>query len=195
MPTKKKTDASRGAKKKKTDPAFSRPAPPPRTEAYERALKEYSRALEQLHQGDFAKAMEVFETVEKGNLNEPELAERARTYASVCARKLAPPPDAPGTADEAYLLGVVRANDGMLDEALELLNGALESDPDSPKYLYARASVRALKGEAEQASTDLRRAVEGDPQIRFQATNDPDFENIRDEAAFIDVIEPTPTGA
>jgi hypothetical protein len=30
--------------------------------------------------------------------------------------------------------------------------------------------------------------------LRFQASNDPDFDRVRDEAAFIDVIEPTPAG-
>jgi len=30
---------------------------------------------------------------------------------------------------------------------------------------------------------------------QMQAVNDPDFERIREEPAFIDIIEPTPTGA
>ena len=46
----------------------------------------------------------------------------------------------------------------------------------------------------EQAVSDLRQAIAADPQIRFQAINDPDFEQIREEPAFIDIIEPTPTG-
>ena len=41
----------------------------------------------------------------------------------------------------------------------------------------------------------LRRAVAAEPTLRFQASNDSDFERIRDDAAFIDVIEPTPAGA
>ena len=193
MPVKKKkTETSRGTRKKIVK---TKATPVLRTEAYEAALKEYSRGLELLHKGELASAMDVFKAVETGNPNELELAERARTYACVCAKKLAPPPDAPKTPEESYYLGVVRANDGMLDEAIGFLDEALKEDPDSPKYLYARASAHALKKQVEPASADLRKAVELEPRIRFQAVNDPDFEEIRDEASFIDVIEPTPTGA
>jgi len=30
--------------------------------------------------------------------------------------------------------------------------------------------------------------------VRYQAANDPDFEPIREEPSFIDIIEPTPAG-
>jgi hypothetical protein len=68
-------------------------------------------------------------------------------------------------------------------------------EPESPRFLYARASAAAIQGDAESAVKDLRRAIAADPQVRFQAGNDPDFESIREEPAFIDIIEPTPTGA
>ena len=51
------------------------------------------------------------------------------------------------------------------------------------------------KGATEKAVADLRQAISVDPTVRFQAVNDPDFERIREEPAFIDIIEPTPTGA
>jgi tetratricopeptide (TPR) repeat protein len=89
----------------------------------------------------------------------------------------------------------VAANDGKVDEALQMLDKAVALAPESARNLYARASAHALKGQAQRAAADLRQAVEREPVLRFQASNDPDFENVRDEAAFIDVIEPTPTGA
>ena len=51
-----------------------------------------------------------------------------------------------------------------------------------------------MKGSTGKAVTDLRQAIASDPTVRFQAVNDPDFEKIREEPAFIDIIEPTPTG-
>lgn len=167
----------------------------PRSEAYEKALEAYAGALELLRRGEYQASLESFRAVEEGNPNEPELAERARTYARICSRKLEQAPEAPATAEESYYLGVVKANNGDLDEALALINRSLEAEPESARYLYARASVHALKGQAETATADLRKAVAADPQLRFQASNDPDFERIRDEASFIDVIEPTPAGA
>ena len=106
-----------------------------------------------------------------------------------------PPAEDPTNAEGFYQRGVMRSNLGDLEGALSDLNRALETDSASPRFLYARASVYALQRQAELAATDLRRAVQTDPTVRFQATNDPDFEAIRDEATFIDVIEPSPSGA
>ena len=184
MATKKKTRAS-----SKNDPATQR------SPAYESAKHDYLSALEMLHKGDVANALERFRAIEAANSDEPEFAERMRTFAVICARKLADAPEPPSDVDGFYYAAVVLANDRELDQALELLNKALELDAESPKVMYARASVFALKGQPDSAVSDLRRAVEREPQLRFHASNDPDFERIRDEAAFIDVIEPTPAGA
>jgi tetratricopeptide (TPR) repeat protein len=72
-----------------------------------------------------------------------------------------------------------------------LLEKALDAKPGDATVLYARAAVRALQGNAEGAASELRRAVAIDPRLRFQAAADADFDKVRDEAAFIDVIEPT----
>ena len=63
------------------------------------------------------------------------------------------------------------------------------------KVLYARATVHARVGNGELAIADLRAAVAIDPKLRFQATNDQDFDGIRDDASFIDIVEPTPAEA
>ena len=122
------------------------------------------------------------------------VGDRARTYARICARRMAPAPEPPRTPDECYQAAVVLANDGDSDGAIRLLDQALHSEPNSANLLYARASAWALKGKVEAAVGDLRQAVAGDPQLRFQAVNDPDFEKIREEPTFIDIIEPTPAG-
>jgi tetratricopeptide (TPR) repeat protein len=183
------------AKKSRSKTPVTEPAAAPHTEGYEQALGEFARGLELTHAGEYKEALELFQKISSGNPDEPELTERARAYASVCNRKLATEPEAPTTAEGLYLLGVIRSNDGRLDEALDLLNRGLAMEPGSARLHYARASAYALKGQADAAVADLRSAVEGDPKLRFQAGNDPDFERIRDEASFIDVIEPTPTGA
>ena len=77
---------------------------------------------------------------------------------------------------------------------MRLLDQAIAEDPTSVRCLYARACTWALKGSAGKAVADLRQAIAGDPTVRFQAVNDPDFEKIREEPTFIDIIEPTPTG-
>jgi tetratricopeptide (TPR) repeat protein len=87
------------------------------------------------------------------------------------------------------------ANDGRLEEAAISFDRALQSDPESPTILYVRAMVLAKTGKTEEAISDLRKAISLEPALRFQLVNDSDFEVIRDEATFIDLIEPTPSGA
>lgn len=197
MPTKKKPAPKIPLGKQVSRAPDSRgkmPTRPQRSEAYESALTEYAAAFDLLHKHEYATALPRFRALEKANPDEPELAERSRTYAAFCERKLSPAPARPGTADDCYHQGVVRANAGKLEEAVSLFDQALGLEPSSARVLYARASTRALQGNTAAAVADLRQAIAVEPKVRHQAANDPDFEKIRDEAAFIDVIEPTPTG-
>jgi len=190
MATKKKT-SSKASTKKKTGAVDSRPR---HHEDYEKAVGQFSEALELLQKGELAEAKDLFESIASSNPDEPVLTERARTYARICNRKGRPEDPEPDAPDQFYYQAVLLLNDGDSDAAIKLLDKALQSAPSSAKFLYARASASAIKGNTEQAVSDLRQAIAADPQIRFQATNDPDFEQIREEPAFIDIIEPTPTG-
>ncbi len=169
-------------------------ARPQQSAAFEAALKQFTTALNLFHKGAYPEAMEIFRSLEPVSGEEPVLAGRARTYAVVCERKVRSGSWEPRTPEERYRLGVAQANEGRLEEALRLYDLALQESPDHPGYLYARASVRALQGNAEAAAADLKRAIQVEPHLRFQAANDPDFESVRDDPVFIDVIEPTPSG-
>ena len=175
---------------KKTKSATAKTAA--QTDAYENALKEFSVASKLLQKGDYAKAREAFQAIADGNPEERELVQRAGMYTTICDHKLAPAAGEPCTPDEWYYLGVLKSNRGEHDEAIRCLGNALKQDPTSPKYLFARASVFGMQGNAQLAVADLRQAVLGDPTIRVQAVNDSDFEPMRDDAGFIDLIEPTP---
>lgn len=185
MATKKKT----GTARKKTAQA------PPRHHAeYNKAVGEFAEALDLFHKGEIAGARDIFERIRSSNLDEPVLTERAETFIRICDRRNQEPADDPGAPEEFYYQAVLLINNGESDAAIKLLDQALQGSPSSAKYLYARASASAIKGDTEKAVSDLRQAIAADPQIRFQATNDPDFEQIREEPAFIDIIEPTPAG-
>ena len=201
MATKKKAVPSRTAAGKKGGAdapvpkerkLLERPKP---TEAYEKAVREFGAALQLLHAGSYAAALERFKSIEAASGDEPVLADRARSHIAVCSRKLSPPPSDPTDPEQCYNLAVVRSNEGLLDEAARLLDRAVAHKPEQTAFLYARASVRALQGNAEASAADLKRAVALEPKLRYQVANDPDFERVRDEAAIIDVIEPTPAGA
>jgi len=179
-------------------PELSRTAPfkPRNIAAYEAAVEEFATASAHFLKGQFAEALPHFESVAAPAApDEPILADRARTYASICARKLVAPPADAIDADALYHLGIVAANAGRLDEAWSLLEKATGQRPNDASILYARASVRGLQGNVEGAAAELKKSVALDPKFRFQAASDADFDKVRDEAAFIDIIEPSNAGA
>jgi tetratricopeptide (TPR) repeat protein len=152
-------------------------------------------AVEAMSASDWARARGIFAEVADAAGDEPELADRARTYAKICERRMAPKLAEPSDNEERYYRAVMLVNSGDPREAIRLLDLALREDPTSVRCLYARASAWALEGKVDQAVADLRQAVAADPRVRYQASNDADFEKVREEPSFIDLIEPTPTGA
>jgi tetratricopeptide (TPR) repeat protein len=179
-------------------PEMSRTAPfkPRNIAAYEAAVEQFATASGLFVKGQFAEAQPLFAAVaESAAADEPILSDRSRTYAAICARRVAAPDPVGDDADALYHRGVVAANAGRLDEAWTSLEKAAAQKPNDASILYARASVRGLQGNADGAASELKKAVALDPRFRFQATSDSDFDKVRDEAAFIDIIEPSNAGA
>jgi tetratricopeptide (TPR) repeat protein len=165
-----------------------------RQESYDQSVAAFAAALALMHEGQHERAKEQFLAVAANAADEPALIERAKSFARICERRLAGPAPEPTSADERYLRAVALANAGQHESAIALFDRILGEEPNSVRALYARASAWALKRNAEAAVADLRRAIQAEPRVRFQAVNDPDFEPIREEPAFIDLIEPSPSG-
>jgi len=75
-------------------PELSRTAPfkPRNIAAYEAAVEQFATATVLFGKGQFAEAMPYFQAVSVAAADdEPILSDRARTYASICARKVAAP--------------------------------------------------------------------------------------------------------
>lgn len=172
------------------------PLKPRNIAAYEAAVEQFATASALFVKGQFGEAQPHFEAVAAAATpDEPILSDRARTYASICVRKIAPSAQGGDDADAQYHRGVVAANAGRFDEAWSLLDKAAAQRPNDASILYARASVRGLQGNAEGAASELKKSVALDPRFRFQAASDSDFDKVRDEASFIDIIEPSNAGA
>jgi hypothetical protein len=60
--------------------------------------------------------------------------------------------------------------------------------PNDERFLYATAATRSLMGEREGALTLLKEAIQANPENRIHAQNDPDFEALSDDDAFIDLV-------
>jgi tetratricopeptide (TPR) repeat protein len=198
MATTKKKAAGTAEESAGAAPETQRTAPfkPRNIAAYEAAVEQFATASALFLKGQFSEAQPYFEAVASAATpDEPILADRARTYASICVRKSSGPAADAVDADALYHRGIVAANAGRLDEAWSLLEKAVGQRPNDASILYARASVRGLQGNVEGAAAELKKSVALDPKFRFQAASDSDFDKVRDEAAFIDIIEPSNAGA
>ena len=82
-----------------------------------------------------------------------------------------------------FLLELGRHDDALID-----LNRSLEQQPDDPGVIYNRACVNALMNQPDEAIGDLRQAIAGDAKYREMARTDSDFDNIRDDPRFQELV-------
>lgn len=148
------------------------PAPDP-------ALGDFEKALEHLHKGNHGKAAKAFEKVLEST-DGRQLRDRARQYLGICRHHLEDSQE----SQDPYLLAVYEKNRGALEKADAL---AREGGDDDERYVYLRASIQALRGH-DDAVTTLARAIELDPRNRIHAFHDPDFEELRQDEAFADLL-------
>jgi tetratricopeptide (TPR) repeat protein len=73
-------------------------------------------------------------------------------------------------------------------EAKQLLREALERYDDRGTLYYNLACAEALLGETDEALGHLRQAVEAQPSLAEPAREDHDFESIRDDPQFAELL-------
>jgi mannose-6-phosphate isomerase-like protein (cupin superfamily) len=79
-------------------------------------------------------------------------------------------------------------NEGKYDEAADQARPAIEANPEYAGPLYNLACVESLAGRKDDAITHLRMAVERSDQFRPMAAEDADFDRIREEPAFRELV-------
>ncbi len=73
---------------------------------------------------------------------------------------------------------------GDLDAARKVLNDGRRVHPESPSIAYAFACVEALAGNREKALSELRSALDREPELGEWAAKDSDFESLRGDPEF-----------
>jgi tetratricopeptide (TPR) repeat protein len=73
---------------------------------------------------------------------------------------------------------------GRYPDAEQLIREGLALHPGNPALLYDLACYAALQGRRDEALEHLEAAVTGDPKCLAYATEDPDFDSIRDDPRF-----------
>lgn len=171
-----------------------KPAPPKkkapvvRTANLDRAIKEYEEAHRVMGRKDYAKAAHLFEAIIKEFSTEREVCDRSRIYLSVCRKHAGSPAQKVRASEDPYYLGVIATNDGRLDEAVDLFEKALRQDPHSDRALYALASISGMRQDIAGTIDHLRKAIDLNPANKVYALNDPDFDPLRSDVAFMGLL-------
>jgi tetratricopeptide (TPR) repeat protein len=156
----------------------------------DKALKEMERGMNHLHRQNYTEALAHFQSLVEDSTQQRELVDRAQVYVRICKSMLERKPVAPKKPEDLFYLGVIKANQADYVEAADLLDRALQANPKDEKAHYVLASTLALKGDRPEALRHLKEAIDLNATNRVYAMNDPDFEPIREDEGFQNLIHP-----
>ena len=113
-----------------------------------------------------------------------------RSYLNICTQRAAKPAVNLKSVDELYDYAVSLSNEGQPEQAEEHLRKALKISPNADFLYYALAATFALRNDVEGTLEYLDKAIQMNYRNRYQAQNDPDFENMLEDPRFTELIYP-----
>jgi tetratricopeptide (TPR) repeat protein len=154
------------------------------------AVELFEKAMRALGKRDYERAKEHFESLLSAHAEERDVAERARLYLGLCRRALEKRPAfRPKTFDELLNHGVFLHNRGDFDDALKFFGQAAEQQPKNEHVLYCIAASAAQAGDVAGALKSLRAAIQANSASRAQARADGDFDPIRENEEFVEILD------
>jgi len=192
------------AKYKKTEVVRNRtkmsgkkpPAPPQKSTfredpVFAQAVQNYEAAVKAMQEHKFEKAKGLLEKILAGGSR--ELMDRARVHLNLCNQQLAGVSTSFKTQEEHYDYAVSLMNSAQYDQARVHLEKILKQNPKADFAHYGMAMVDCLTGQVEASLKNLSEAIRLNPQNRFQARNDSDFQNMADDPRFTELLYTEPT--
>jgi len=170
-----------------------KPIPAPAARRSSAAIELYEKAVRAVGKHDYERARDHLDALIEAHSDERELIERARSYRALCERAIAEakrPAFRPKGFEDLLNHGVYLHNRGEYAEALKALRQAADIHPKNEHVLYCLAATAARAGDAPTALKALRSAVAASPANRAQARSDSDFDPIREEEEFIEIVYP-----
>ena len=154
------------------------------------AVELFEKAMRALGKRDYERAKEHLESLLSAHPEERDVAERARLYLGVCRRGLEKRPAfKPKTFEELLNYGVFLHNRGEFEEALRFLGQAADQQPKNEHVLYCMAATAAQSGDVASALKSLRAAIGVNQASRAQARADADFDPIRENEEFVEILD------
>jgi tetratricopeptide (TPR) repeat protein len=161
--------------------------------AYTTAIAAFTAGLEAIQAGRLEDADAAFRAVLTRWGGEREVAERARTFLAVVARRRQPEQPVNGSLADRLLAATLAVNAGDAARAQRLLEQLVADVPSADQAHYMLAVVHADKGEADAALAALAKAVALNPENRRLARRDPDLRALRAHPGSTALLGPPPT--
>ncbi len=155
--------------------------------SYQKLIEEYKKALSCFQKGDFKKAEEILEKIKETETPEKEIKRKACVYLDIIKRKKEKP-YTPKEPEDFLLYGIYLMNIEDYDEAEKFLKEASKKIKTDKPYYYL-SCLYALRGEKDAMIKNLKRAIELNPAIKFQAKINPDFSEYYDDEDFMEVTK------
>lgn len=158
---------------------------------YEQALQSYETGLRAMQEHKFDKAKPHFQKVLTGPSK--ELIDRATVHLNICVQHLERTSVGQfKTPEEHFDYAVSLMNLGDYVSAREHLDRLLKQNPKADYVIYGLSALECLTGHVEDSLRHLDAALRLNPQLRFQARNDSDFQNLVEDPRFTELLYPDP---
>ncbi len=160
---------------------------------YTQALQSYEAGLRAMQEHKFDKAKPHFQKVISGAVR--ELIDRANVHLNTCNQHLDRSVATQfKTPEEHYDFAVSLMNVGDYVTAREHLDKLHKQNTKADYVVYGLAALDCLTGHVEDSLRRLDEALRLNPQLRFQARNDSDFQNLAEDPRFTELLYPDPGG-
>jgi tetratricopeptide (TPR) repeat protein len=158
---------------------------------YTQALQSYEAGLRSMQEHKYDKAKPHFQKVLTGPSR--ELADRATINLNICNQHLERSVAAQfKTPEEHFDFAVSLMNVGDYVTAREHLEKLLKQNAKTDYVVYGLAALDCLTGHVEDSLRHLDEALRLNAQLRFQARNDSDFQNLAEDPRFTELLYPDP---
>ena len=158
---------------------------------YTQALQSYESGLRAMQEHKFEKAKPHFQKVVSSGVR--ELTDRANVHLNTCNQHLERTASTQfKTQEEHFDYAVSLMNVGDYVTAREHLDKLFKQNAKADYVVYGLAALDCLTGHVEDSLRRLDEALHLNPQLRFQARNDSDFQNLAEDPRFTELLYPDP---
>ncbi len=158
------------------------------TAARNKTLSLYESAVKLVHAGKYEKAHAAFN--EMLAVAPPELGNSIRMYISSCVSHINKGTTTFESHEERYDYAISLLNNGHYEDAREHFEQILADNGDADYAFYGLALLGSMTDNALDCIEHLREAIRLNPQNRFQARGDSDFQNVADDPRFTELLYP-----